>query len=100
MKFDQPLINSKNMKMLFNFLKVKNMPHKRYNDSTYLEMVKMMHHIVMQSMKIVVQKVKYIIVSYDEVTTIDNQSWCNVHAYIVGGFRKVLVLLNFERVFN
>jgi hypothetical protein len=23
-----------------------------------------------------------------------------VHAYIVGGFRKVLVLLNFERVFN
>ncbi len=59
-----------------------------------------MHRIVMQSMKIVVQKAKYIIISYDEVTTIDNQSWCNVHAYIVGGFNKVPLLLKFERVFN
>ncbi len=59
-----------------------------------------MHHIVMQSMKIVVQKVKYINVSYDEVSTIVNQSWWNVHAYIVGGFRKVPMLLNFEWVFN
>lgn len=57
----------------------------------------MMHHIVMQSMKIVVQKVKYIIVSYDEVTTIDNQSWCNVHAYTVDGFKWVPLLLNLER---
>jgi flagellar hook-basal body complex protein FliE len=31
-------------------------------------MVKTMHRIVMQSMKIVVQMANYIIVSYDEVT--------------------------------
>jgi hypothetical protein len=31
----------------------------------------------------VVQKIKYLVVSCDEITTIDNQSSCNVHAYVV-----------------
>jgi hypothetical protein len=61
------------------------------------EMAKTMHCIVMQSTKVVVQKVKYIIVGCDEVITI-NQSWCIVHAYIVGGFKKVSLLMNFEQV--
>jgi hypothetical protein len=61
------------------------------------EMAKTMHYIVMQSIKVVVQKVKYIIVGCDEVITI-NQSWCIVHAYIVDGFKKMPLLMNFERV--
>jgi len=43
-------------------------------------------------------KIKYIIVSYDEVTTIDNQSWCSVHAHIVDGFKRVPLLLNLARL--
>jgi hypothetical protein len=35
-----------------------------------------------------------------EVTTIDNQSWCNVHVYVIGGFKRMLLLLNLERVFG
>jgi len=61
-------------------------------------MAKIIHHIIMESMKVVIQKVKYIIVSYDEVTTIDNQSWCSVHAHIVDGFKKVPLLLNLARL--
>jgi hypothetical protein len=41
---------------------------------------------------------KYFVVSCDEITTIDNQSSCNVHAYVVGGFKRVPLLLNLERV--
>jgi len=62
------------------------------------EMAKTMHCIIMQSTKVVVQKVKYIVVGCDEVIII-NQSWCIVHAYIVDGFKKMPLLMNFERVF-
>jgi hypothetical protein len=60
-------------------------------------MAKTMHCTVMQSTQVVVQKVKHIIVGHDEVITI-NQSWCIVHAHIVNGFKKMPLLMNFERV--
>jgi len=61
-------------------------------------MAKIINHIIMESMKVVIQKVKYIIVSYDEVTTIDNQSGCSAHAHIVDGFKRVPLLLNLARL--
>ncbi len=57
-----------------------------------------MHHIIMESMKVAIQKAKYIIVSCDEVTTIDKQSWCSLHAHIIDGFKRVPLLLNLERL--
>ncbi len=50
--------------------------------------------------QVVIQKAKYIVVNYDEVITIDNQSWCSLHVYIVDRFKWVALLLNLERVFN
>ncbi len=96
LKLDQPMTNFESMKMLFDFLKVENMPHKHEHDSSSWEMVEMMHRIVMESMKIVIQKVEYIAINYDEITNINNQS----HAYIVDGFRRLPLLLNLERLFN
>jgi len=56
-----------------------------------------MHWIII-GLTIVVQKTKYFVVSCDEITTIDNQSSCNVHAYVVYGFKKVWLVLNLEWV--
>ncbi len=100
LKLDRPMTNFESMKMLFDFLKVENMLHKHLHDSSSWEMVETMHHIAMESMKIVIQKVKYIIVNYDEVTNINNQSWCSMHAYIVDGFRRLPLMLNLERLFS
>ncbi len=61
-------------------------------------MAKIMHQILIKSTKVVVQNVRYIVISCDEVTTIDNQSWCSVHVYVIGGFKRMLLLLNLERV--
>jgi hypothetical protein len=94
------MTNFESMKMLFDFLKVENMPHKHSHDSSSREMVETMHCIVMEFMKIVVHKVKYIVVNYDEVTNVNNQSWCSMHPYIVDGFRSLPLLLNLERLFN
>jgi hypothetical protein len=38
--------------------------------------------------------------NYDEITTMDNQSWIFVHAYIVQNWKKVAILLNLESVLN
>jgi len=61
-------------------------------------MVENMHQIVIISTRAIVQKVKYLVINCDEVTTIDNQSWCNVHAYVVDDFKRIPLLLNLERV--
>jgi len=37
-------------------------------------------------------------VNYDEVSTIDNQSWCSVHVYVIASFYKMPLLLNHEMV--
>jgi len=34
----------------------------------------------------------------DEVTTMDNQSWVNIHAYLVDGFKCISILLNLEKL--
>ncbi len=44
------------------------------------------------------QKAKYLAISYDEVSTMDNQSWCSVHAYVVDDFKRIPLLLNLEKV--
>jgi hypothetical protein len=46
----------------------------------------------------VVQKIKYLVVSCDEITIIDIQSLCNMHAYIVDDFKRMPLLLNFEKL--
>jgi hypothetical protein len=58
------------------------------------EIAKTMHCIIIQSIKVVIQKAKYLVINCDEVTTIDNQCCCSVHIYIVDDFRKISMLLN------
>jgi hypothetical protein len=70
-----------NFKVFFQFLKVDNCPLKHWSNSTSWTMVEAMHNILFQTIKIVVQKATYILVSCDKVTTIDNQNWLNVHVY-------------------
>jgi hypothetical protein len=53
----------------------------------------------MQSIK-VVQKAKYLAINCDEITTINNQFWCTLHVYFIDGFRRMLMLLNLEKVIN
>jgi len=46
-------------------------------------MVEFMHQMVMKVTRVVIQAAQYINLSYDEVSTIDNQSWLSIHYYVV-----------------
>ncbi len=72
LKLGCPLTNFEKMKQLFEFLKVKNTPHKRWFDSTSYQMDETMHQIVIKSARAIMQRAKYIAISCDEITTIEN----------------------------
>jgi len=55
-----------------------------------------MHNIVFTSTKVVVHVAVYFAISCNAVTMIDNQSWVNIHAYLVEGFKHIPILLNLE----
>jgi len=57
-----------------------------------------MHFIVINAIKEIIHVARYIVVSGDEVTTIDNKSWVNFHVYLVDGFKHIHVLLNLKRL--
>jgi hypothetical protein len=57
-----------------------------------------MHFIVINATKEILHVTRYIVVGGDEMTTIYNKSWVNVHVHLVDGFKCIHVLLNLERL--
>jgi hypothetical protein len=51
-----------------------------------------MHEVVVNKTKNLVQSVQFISLSCDEITTCDQQSWVAIHAYVVEGWQKILLL--------
>jgi hypothetical protein len=63
-----------------------------------MEIAEVMHFIVVNAAKEIIYVARYIVVSGDEVTMIDNKSWVNVHAYLVDGFKCIPCFVEFEKV--
>jgi hypothetical protein len=55
-------------------------------------MVKTMHSLVLQAIKVVVQKTLFILVNCDKVATIDNQNWLSIHLYVIDGWKSQFCL--------
>lgn len=85
-------------KELINFLKFLNIPCKHWNDNIGWSMVEVMHFFVLTSMWLVVQKVVFILVSFNGVTAINNQTWILMRIYIVKGWKWFPILLTFQQV--
>jgi len=51
-----------------------------------------MHEVVANKTQNLVQNVQFISLSCDEVTTCDQQLWVSIHAFVVEGSQKILLL--------
>jgi hypothetical protein len=71
------------MSKLLQFLDVKDFPKTHWSNSIGWEMTSYMHELVVKKTKDLVQVARFISFSYDEVTTLDQQSWVSIHAYVV-----------------
>jgi hypothetical protein len=66
-------------------------------DNTGWEMATYMHEVV-NKIRNLVESVQFISFSCDEVTSCDQQSWALIHAYVVGGWQRILLLLSLQQV--
>jgi hypothetical protein len=53
---------------------------------------KHIHLQILKALKAVVRRAKYFSITYDEVTSIDNQQWLYVHIYVVDAFTYCYLL--------
>jgi hypothetical protein len=67
-------------------------------DSVGWVLAKFMYMQVQDTIVKAIQSTRVIACSCDEVTTIDNDSWICVHAYIVDSWIKVPILLYVETI--
>ncbi len=79
------------------FLDASNYPKMQWFDNTGWEMATYMHEVV-NKIRNLVESVQFISFSCDEVTSCDQQSWALIHAYVVGGWQRILLLLSLQQV--
>ena len=69
-------------KVLFQQLNVPNFPLKQWSEASGWNMATSMATIISQKTKTVIQEARFLAISANEVTTIDNQSWLSLHIYV------------------
>jgi hypothetical protein len=57
-----------------------------------------MHQGVMRATRGVVGVDRYVVLSYDEVFTIHNQSWLSIHCYVLQNWVRISILISLDRV--
>jgi hypothetical protein len=78
------------LKPLLQFLNVLKMLHKELNN--------IVRWTMQIAMKTTNQVVQYLSITCAEVTTIDTQSWINIHVYVVQDWAKVSILMSLEQI--
>jgi hypothetical protein len=87
------MIDYENRNKLLQFLDIKNNPIMHWSNNIGWEMATYMHEVVVNKTQNLVQSVQFISFSCDEITTCDQQLWVSIHAYVVDGWQKILLLL-------
>lgn len=57
-----------------------------------------MHDLVINKTKTLVEVVRFISLSYDEVTTFNQHSWVSIHAYVVENWQQIPLLIFLQRM--
>ncbi len=94
----RPMLECESLYELFMSLAVPNNPSMPWYDSVGWVLAKFMYMQVQDTIVKAIQSTRVIACSCDEVTTIDNDSWICVHAYIVDSWIKVPILLYVETI--
>jgi len=75
---------------------VENILDKHWMDISGWGMAECMNNVVLVVTKITIQTTNYGSIGCDEVTSINNQSWILIHAYVVEDFKRTSILVNLE----
>jgi hypothetical protein len=59
-------------------------------------MSKFMHQKVFKVTRAIVGATHYVAFNYDEVSTVDNQSWLFMHCYVMQNWVKIPILISLD----
>jgi hypothetical protein len=63
-------------------------------------MVEFMHQKVMKTIKAAMGGAQYGALNYDEMSTVDNQSWLSIHCYVVQNWVRISILISLDIMFE
>jgi hypothetical protein len=92
------MIDYKDLKALFQLLKVKSVFEKHWFDTSRWGMVKVMHVVLLEVTKTTFFATPFIVVNANEVTMIDNTQWLSIHLYVVQKWKCIPILLCVEAI--
>lgn len=87
-KNGRPMLEYKSPKELFMFSKMPNLSKKHWDDNSGWLIAEYLHKQVMVKSREVLSAAKYLAITCDEVTTVDNQNWISIHTYCMQDFYK------------
>jgi hypothetical protein len=90
------MLEYESLKELFTFLKMPNLSKKHWGDNSGWLIAEYLYKQVMVKSRDVLSAAKYLAITCDEVTTLDNQSWISIHAYCVQDFYRQPILVSLE----
>ncbi len=76
-------------KDLFDFFIFEKSPKMHWKNNYGRVMAQHMHGIILEATQFVIGATQYSSLICDEISTIDNQSWLSVHAYVVQNWLKL-----------
>jgi hypothetical protein len=98
LSFGRPMLEYEHMRGLLEQLGWPKFPIKHWCDTSGWEMAESLYNVVQNCTKVVVSGAKFLSLSWDEVSTVDNQSWISIHAYVLVDWERVSLLLSLERL--
>ncbi len=81
------------MRVLFKFLAIPRNNKKHLTNTFSWQMAEFMHQQLMVTTRATITTTWYVSINYDEVSTLDNQSWLLVHCYVVEYWVRIPILI-------
>lgn len=94
----RPMVEYESRAALYKLLNVPDMPGAHWCDNSGWLMAGYMYKQVIEEMRRLIGAARYLAVTVDEVTAVDNSSYLSVHAYIVQDWVRVPLLVSLQRV--
>ena len=94
----RPMLEYEARHALYKFIRVPDCPAQHWCDGSGWQIAEYMYAELQLTMKKLVQEARYIAVTVDEVTTVDNGSWLSVHCYVVKDWIRMPLLVSLQRV--
>lgn len=86
------------LRSLFEFLVVPRNFKKHWNDNFGWQMAEFINQDMLRAIVKVVVVAQYVALSYDEVSTLDNQSLLSIHCYVVQNWVKIPIFISLDQV--